>query len=77
MTRVVAVGASGMVGGHALRYALQNPHVKHVLSIGRKKPLHLAPELTEVQHSDFSDCSAPTSSGLPTSIRLSRAGNPR
>jgi len=28
MKRLVIVGASGMVGGCALRYALQNPAVK-------------------------------------------------
>jgi uncharacterized protein YbjT (DUF2867 family) len=58
MKRLVIVGASGMVGGYALRYALQNPDVKHVLSIGRKKLCISHPKLTEVQHSDFSDCSA-------------------
>jgi NADPH:quinone reductase-like Zn-dependent oxidoreductase len=35
--RVVVVGASGMVGGYALRYALDSPAVKSVTSIGRKK----------------------------------------
>ena len=35
--RLVIVGTSGMVGGYALRYALDNPAVKSVTSIGRKK----------------------------------------
>ena len=35
--RIVIVGATGMVGGYALRYALDNSAVKSVTSIGRKK----------------------------------------
>jgi hypothetical protein len=35
--RLVIVGATGMVGGYALRYALENPAVGSVTSIGRKK----------------------------------------
>jgi N-acetyl-gamma-glutamylphosphate reductase len=34
MKRLVIVGASGMVGGHALRYALEHPDVDYVTSIG-------------------------------------------
>jgi hypothetical protein len=34
--RLVIVGATGMVGGYALRYALDNSGVKSVTSIGRK-----------------------------------------
>jgi len=30
MKRLVIVGASGMVGGYALRYALEHPNVEHV-----------------------------------------------
>jgi N-acetyl-gamma-glutamylphosphate reductase len=52
MKRLVIVGASGMVGGYALRYALQNPDVKHVLSIGRKKLCISHTKLTEVQQCD-------------------------
>jgi len=47
-----------MVGGCALRYALQNPAVGRVLSIGRKNLGISHAKLTEVQHADFSDCSA-------------------
>ena len=36
-TRLVIVGATGMVGGYALRYALQNPAAGTVTVIGRKK----------------------------------------
>jgi uncharacterized protein YbjT (DUF2867 family) len=56
--RLVIVGATGMVGGYALRYALDHPAVGHVTTIGRRKlgiPRH---KLKEVLHQDFADCSA-------------------
>jgi uncharacterized protein YbjT (DUF2867 family) len=56
--RLVIVGASGMVGGYALRFALENPRVGRVTSIGRKKLGMSQPKLTEVLHRDFADCSA-------------------
>jgi uncharacterized protein YbjT (DUF2867 family) len=56
--RIVIVGASGMVGGYALRYALENPAVGIVTSIGRKKLGISHPKLVEVLHPDFADCSA-------------------
>jgi uncharacterized protein YbjT (DUF2867 family) len=56
--RLVIVGATGMVGGYALRYALDYPTVGRVTAIGRK-PTGLAhPHLNEVLHQDFADCSA-------------------
>ena len=58
--RIVIVGATGMVGGYALRYALENSAVGSVTSIGRKKIGISHPKLSEVQHRDFSDCSALT-----------------
>jgi uncharacterized protein YbjT (DUF2867 family) len=57
-TRVVIVGATGMVGGYALRYALANPAVGRVTSIGRKTLGISHSKLTEVLHPDFADCSA-------------------
>ena len=57
-TRLVVVGATGMVGGYALRYALENPAVGSVLSIGRRKLGISHPKLNEVVHRDFTDCSA-------------------
>jgi uncharacterized protein YbjT (DUF2867 family) len=57
-TRVVIVGATGMVGGYALRYALEHPAIKSVTSIGRKKLDISNPKLKEVLHQDFADCSA-------------------
>jgi uncharacterized protein YbjT (DUF2867 family) len=56
--RLVIVGATGMVGGYALRYALENPAVSRVTSIGRKKVGISHPKLTEVLHRDFAVCSA-------------------
>jgi uncharacterized protein YbjT (DUF2867 family) len=47
-----------MVGGYALRYALDSPGVSIVTSIGRKSLGLSHPKLKEVVHRDFSDCSA-------------------
>jgi uncharacterized protein YbjT (DUF2867 family) len=54
---LVVVGATGMVGGYALRYALDNSDVKSVASIGRKKLGISHPKLKEVLHQNFADCS--------------------
>src|SRR4029077_6324342 len=56
--RLVIVGATGMVGGYALRYALENPAVASVTAIGRKTVGISHAELKEVLHQDFADCSA-------------------
>src|SRR5580692_7170541 len=56
--RLVIVGATGMVGGYALRYALENSAVGGVTSIGRRKVGISHPKLKEVSHPDFADCSA-------------------
>jgi len=56
--RLVIVGATGMVGGYALCYALENSAVGSVTSIARKKVGISHPKLTEVIHRDFADCSA-------------------
>jgi len=58
--RLVIVGGTGMVGGYALRYALDNSGVKSVTSIGRKKLGITHPKLKEILHQDFADCSALT-----------------
>jgi putative NADH-flavin reductase len=55
--RLVMVGATGMVGGYALRYALENSAVGSVTSIGRKKVGISHTKLKEVVHEDFADCS--------------------
>lgn len=55
--RLVIVGASGMVGGYALRYALDDPAVGSVTSVGRKKLGISHAKLKEVLHKDFADCS--------------------
>jgi uncharacterized protein YbjT (DUF2867 family) len=56
--RLVIVGASGMVGGYAMRYALDNPAVGRVTVIGRRKLGISHPKLDAVLHPDFADCSA-------------------
>ncbi|MGA7921696.1 MAG: NAD(P)H-binding protein [Candidatus Acidiferrales bacterium] len=68
--RLVIVGASGMVGGYALRYALEHSAVGTVTSIGRKKISISHPKLTEIVHRDFADCSelAETLSGQDAAV---------
>jgi uncharacterized protein YbjT (DUF2867 family) len=58
LKRLVIAGASGMVGGYALRCSLESPRVGRVTSIGRKKLGMSHPKLTEVVHRDFADCSS-------------------
>ncbi len=55
--RLVIIGATGMVGGYALRYALDNPAVENVTSIGRKKLGISHSKLKEVLHQNFAGCS--------------------
>lgn len=57
-TRLVIVGATGMVGGYALRQALEHPAVERVTAIGRRKLGISHTKLMEVVHPDFGDCSA-------------------
>jgi len=57
-TRLVLVGATGMVGGYALRYALDHPAVALVTAIGRRALGISHPKLKVVLHQDFADCSA-------------------
>jgi len=48
-----------MVGGYALRYALEHPIVGRVTTIGARKVGISHPKLKEVlHHQDFADCSA-------------------
>ncbi len=70
MKRLVIVGASGMVGGCALHYALQNPNIERVTSVGRRNLGSPHSKLTEVLHPEFSDCSslAETLSGQDAAI---------
>jgi uncharacterized protein YbjT (DUF2867 family) len=55
---LVIVGATGMVGGYALRYALKHPAIGLVTTIGRRKVGISHSKLKEVLHQDFADCSA-------------------
>jgi uncharacterized protein YbjT (DUF2867 family) len=56
--RLLLVGATGMVGGYALRYALLNAAVGSVTAIVRRKLDIAHPKLQEVLHRDFADCSS-------------------
>jgi uncharacterized protein YbjT (DUF2867 family) len=56
--QLVIVGATGMVGGYALHYALEHPAVGTVTAIARRKLGISHPKLKEVLHQDFADCSA-------------------
>ena len=60
LQRVVIVGATGMVGGYALRYALDHSAVGTVTAVGRKRLGISHPKLQEVLHQDFADYSALT-----------------
>src|SRR5580658_216581 len=55
--RLVIVGATGMVGGYALAYALDHPSVARVTAVVRRKLAISHPKLIEVLHKDFADCS--------------------
>ena len=52
------VGATGMVGGYALRYALEHPCIKIATAIVRRKLDLSHPKLNQVVHQNFADCSA-------------------
>jgi uncharacterized protein YbjT (DUF2867 family) len=56
--RLVIIGATGMVGGYALQFALENSAVISVMAIGRRPLGIFHPKLNEVIHQDFSNCSA-------------------
>jgi hypothetical protein len=56
--RLVIVGATGMVGGYVLRYALEHPAIESVTAIVRRSLGVSHPRLKEVLHRDFADCSA-------------------
>jgi uncharacterized protein YbjT (DUF2867 family) len=67
---LVIVGATGMVGGYALRDALEHPAVGSATSIGRRTLGISHPKLREVVHRDFADCSslAETLSGQDAAV---------
>jgi uncharacterized protein YbjT (DUF2867 family) len=56
--RLVIIGATGMVGGYAVRYALDNQAVGRVAVIGRRNLGIFHPKLDQIVHPDFADCSA-------------------
>ena len=55
---LVLVGATGMVGGYALRYALEHPAVERVTAIGRRTLGISHAKLNEILHPNFGNCSA-------------------
>ena len=56
--RIIITGATGMVGGCALRICLENPDVSLVTTIGRRHTGIDDPRLREVIVDDFTDYSA-------------------
>lgn len=52
---VIVLGATGLVGGHAVSIALEDPAVGSVTVIGRRPCGHAHPTLREVIHQDFTD----------------------
>jgi short subunit dehydrogenase-like uncharacterized protein len=64
--RLVIVGATGMVGGYALRHALDDPAVTVATAIGRKPAALTHPTLIEVLHQTFATVPrSPTRSRFP------------
>jgi len=57
-TRLDILGATGMVGGYALRYALDQPAVGSVTAISRRTLGISHPKLREVLNQEFGYCSA-------------------
>lgn len=53
--RILLTGATGMVGGLALRDCLRHPDVAEVTAIGRRPTGVSDPRSTEVLHRDFTD----------------------
>lgn len=56
--RLVLVGATGMVGGYVMRYALEHPAVERVTAIGRRTLGISHAKLIEILHPEFGNCSA-------------------
>ena len=56
--RLMLVGATGMVGGYALRYTLKNSSAGAATAIVRRRLGISHPKLREVLHADFADCSS-------------------
>lgn len=54
--RVVVVGATGMIGGLVLRYAVEDPVVESVTTLGRRATGLVHSKLQEITHEDFTDC---------------------
>ena len=57
MKRIIITGATGMIGGLALKYCLESDTVAYVTSISRKSVNIQHSKLNEVLHDDFTDYS--------------------
>jgi putative NADH-flavin reductase len=57
-SRLIIMGATGMVDGYVLRYALEQPVVEGVTAIVRRNLGISHAKIREVQHRNFADCSA-------------------
>jgi uncharacterized protein YbjT (DUF2867 family) len=57
-SRVIIIGATGMVGGLALQHCLEHDGVSEVTVISRRSTGVAHPRLHEVQHRDFGDYTA-------------------
>jgi len=53
--KVLIAGASGMVGGHALEYCLEENAINEVLSFGRKELDNSHPKLKQIVIQNFED----------------------
>lgn len=53
---VVVTGATGMVGGRIVEFALNHPDVGSVTTLGRRPTGVDHPRLHEIVHEDFADC---------------------
>ena len=56
--RIIVLGATGMVGGCALRLCLEHTDVSHVTSLGRHTTGMEHTKLGDVVHTDFLDYTA-------------------
>ncbi|MDJ0783955.1 MAG: hypothetical protein QNJ22_18435 [Desulfosarcinaceae bacterium] len=56
--QMLLLGATGMVGGIALRLGLEHPQISKVTVIGRRPTGVVHPKLQEMHHADYGDFSA-------------------
>ena len=71
---VLIFGATGMIGGGALRECLEDPGIARVVTLGRSSAGRRHEKLSEISHADLLDYSAiePQLSGFDRLLLLSR-----